>query len=95
MYSKFLLFVFFLIYKNDDNEELMLATPDGQIFSINCTGDILCFDLGEPIRAFHIGLYSSELFTSSISLVEPGIDIIPSLHSMFLYILSTFQCYII
>lgn len=57
---------------DDDNEELMIATPDGQIFSINCAGDILCFDLGEPIRAFHIGLYSSELFRSSISLVEPG-----------------------
>jgi hypothetical protein len=49
----------------------MIATPDGQIFAINCSGDIICFDLGEPIKAFHLGLYQSELFTSTISLIDP------------------------
>lgn len=50
----------------------MIATLDGQIYSINCTGDVICFDLGEPIRGFHIGLYSSEIFnSSSMSLVDP------------------------
>lgn len=48
----------------------MIATPDGQIFSVNCSGDIICFDLGEPIKAFHIGLYQSEQFISSF--LDPG-----------------------
>ena len=52
----------------------MLATPDGQIFAINCTGDVICFDLGEPIKAFHIGLYQSELFTSTVSLIDPAVS---------------------
>ena len=65
--------LFFSYFKSDENEELMIATIDGQIYSINCTGDIICFDLGEPIRGFHIGLYSSEIFnSSSMSLVDPA-----------------------
>ncbi len=51
---------------------MLIATPDGQIYVINCTGDIICFDLGEPIRSFCIGLYSSELFASTVSLIDPG-----------------------
>lgn len=50
----------------------MIATPDGQIFAVNSTGDIICFDLGEPIKAFHLGLYQSELFTSTVSLIDPA-----------------------
>lgn len=50
----------------------MIATPDGQLFTINCFGDIICFDLGEPIKAFHLGFYQSELFTSTVSLIDPA-----------------------
>jgi hypothetical protein len=44
----------------DGNEELLIATPEGQVFIVSCSGDSICLDLGEPVRAFHIGLYSAE-----------------------------------
>jgi hypothetical protein len=48
----------------------MIGTPDGQIYAINCSGDIICFDLGEPIRAFHIGFYYFEIDYQSNSTVN-------------------------
>ncbi|CAF0755833.1 unnamed protein product [Brachionus calyciflorus] len=54
----------------DGNDELVIATPEGQVYVINCTGGCICFDLGEPIRIFHLGYYSSEIPT--LNLVETG-----------------------
>ena len=49
----------------------MIATPEGQVFIVSCSGDSICLDLGEPVRAFHIGLYSTELTSiTSTSLLE-------------------------
>lgn len=56
--------------KKDGNEELLIATPEGQVFVINCSGKFICFDLGEPIKMFHLGYYSTELF--SANLIETG-----------------------
>lgn len=49
------------ILKKDGNEELLIATPEGQVFVINCSGKFMCFDLGEPIKMFHLGHYSTEV----------------------------------
>ncbi len=50
-------------FKNDNNEELVVSSPDGQIHIINIAGDVLCLDLGEPIHAFCIGLLNSAFST--------------------------------
>jgi hypothetical protein len=60
------------VFKRDGNDELLLATNDGQFYVINCHGEQICFELGEPIKGFHIGFYSCELFSSSLSLVDPS-----------------------
>jgi hypothetical protein len=61
-----------LLLKRDGNDELLLATNDGQFYVINCLGEQICFELGEPIKGFHIGFYSCEWFSSSLSLVDPS-----------------------
>jgi hypothetical protein len=40
------------------------------VFVINCSGKFICFDLGEPIKMFHLGYYSTELFP--INLTDTG-----------------------
>ena len=45
---------------------MLIATPEGQVFIISCSGDSICLDLGEPVRGFHIGLYAAELALSNL-----------------------------
>lgn len=55
-----------------------MATPEGQVFVINCSRGYICFDLGEPIRIFHLGYYCSEL--PSLNLTETGASSEADLH---------------
>ena len=48
------------------------------MFVINCSGGYICFDLGEPIRIFHLGYYSSEIPTQN--LIETGTSSEADLH---------------
>lgn len=67
-----------ILLKKDGNDELVLATPEGQVFIINCSRGYLCFDLGEPIRIFHVGYYCSEI--PSLNLIETGTSSEADLH---------------
>lgn len=50
---------------------MIIATQDGQLFVINCQGEFMCFDLGEPIRVIQFGFFSTDISTQqALSLAD-------------------------
>lgn len=46
---------------------MIVSNLNGQVLIVNCQGDILSIDLGEPIRVFSIGNYTLEPSSSNNS----------------------------
>jgi hypothetical protein len=53
--------------QKDGNDELVITTPEGQVFIIDCYGELMCLELGEPVKFFHIGNYSTELISLNLA----------------------------
>ena len=47
-----------LFLQKDGCDELILVTPDGLVYIINWLGEIVSYDIGEPIHLAHMGDYS-------------------------------------
>ena len=51
---------------------MIIVTPDGLVFIINCNGDIISYDIGEPIHLSYMGYYSFEI--NNLMQYDPSID---------------------
>ncbi len=68
----------------------MLASVEGHIFHMNCHGEFICYDLGEPIKSIYFGFFPiSEQF--NLNLIESGseIDLTQSSHPAFDYAIDS------
>lgn len=51
---------------------MIIVTPDGIVYIVDCCGQIISYDVGEPIHLSYLGYYSTE--ASSLQATDPSLE---------------------